>query len=787
MKGKNKVIVLMFFMIVVLTATFLCTTAQAQTSLAQRDQGNIQLADASTRQGYVMECMTKDQCEQEGGEYKDATECGDKLEKGCCYFEKCTSFPGYGWVKKDYQQVDCKQNTIKTNVTDKREGEVCCELVQRGESQETPPPPGLLGRLDLCIFHGGVAKKTITKEEDAKKLIDKGVKLEVVGNDSAGKPNKWAYNVSITLTECIFNYISLAWGGIWASVLTFQGGDKRYGTCKPEKPIMGLSEDEQERACLSCMEDPYRICTKERCEILGNCIAVPTEKAGSYKCIAGKCEEKGLVGMTDGRIEWYIDGTLNGSMDAEIGDRNIRTDLGEIPFNTKSIVINLTTDQPAQCRWVLDTRGANFSGMTDFEENYYPTLPGGSADWQYAVVELPGTVARGEEHKIFIKCKNACGSEHEAGYDQNYVQFKLAKKPDQLPPEIVYIDPSNNAVIRGDLGNITASFWLDELGNCKYSDKTMNYTLNYTQMKYFSERPNENSSVMLGKCYPGNCTHLTMARCTHCELLLNLTRGYEELNFSGMPPEMQSQLDEMGLYNTTKFFRFMIRCEDTAKNIMIEEDTLSYGFITMPGYNITVLKPEMDERTYDRLPEIVVTSEPRETQCRYKTYVGSGPKTPPAWDEMQFIDELMATLHEGRHNETLNASKTGMQHTLWARCRDKWHIEATNYTRFYTLLDEDAPVIMRMYHDTSVGDYLIIETDDNSTCVYGTSDTIKCNYNFSDGNAMTGTLEPVHAAYWSLENLYYIKCVDDWNNYPGGRPNANACTAVINPYEVPPL
>jgi succinate dehydrogenase/fumarate reductase-like Fe-S protein len=152
---------------------------------------------------------------------------------------------------------------------------------------------------------------------------------------------------------------------------------------------------------------------------------------------------------------------------------------------------------------------------------------------------------------------------------------------------------------------------------------------------------------------------------------------------------------------------------------------------------------------------------------------------------MWAIDEEFAILHQGKHNETLNGSKEGMLYTMWARCRDTWHIEAIDSTRFYVLLDEQKPIIIRMYHDITVGDYLIIETDEESECVYGTSDTIKCAYNFSDGSAFTTSDMYLHAAYWQLSSLYYIKCKDKWNNYPGKSSNANQCTAVINPYEVP--
>ncbi len=743
----------------------------------------------------------------------------------CCKPPTCGSEGGIVVKTRPEEIEKCKQPT--KSVFKIEEG-ICCE--PKEAEREAPKKVGTLGRLSVCVgkywlwgkenditFLEAAKKslsevtgvsglptinveqfKTLTPEQkkeqtdkwkeqlfnkrkeilDDEKLKDQAEKIA----EAEDSLEKTGMIHAMTWSEISSNIISCALGAYKAGRLAFQGGERSMGKCSAEMPLPGTE------ACLSCNKDPYRICTKERCAILGTCIAVPTEKGDQYNCIPGECEELGLVGMEDGIIEWYINGEMapESPKQADISQGNIRTDIGEIPFNTKMIIVNLTTDKPAQCRWILDERGAEFENMEEFEDNYYPMLPGGIPGWQYAGIMLPGDVARDEEHRIFIKCNNACNIAHGASYDQNYIEFKLAKKPDQLPPIIVHIDPPNHAVINGDWKNLTVSFWLDELGNCKYSDKSMNYTITYEEMKYFNEKPNENSSVIFGRCYPDECIHLTGAQCTHCELELDLSKGYEELNWTEMPPEMQEQLEE-SLSNITKLFNFMIRCEDTAHNIMIEDDTLDYIFMTMPGYNISVIRPEMDERTYDRQPEIEVTSEPRVTECKYKTYQGHGPKTPPAWDEMYYIDEYMDIVHYGKHNETLNATKTGMLHTLWARCSDKWAIEAINFTKFYTILDEDSPIIIRMYHDTTVGDYLLIETDENSTCVYGTSSSIACNYNFTEGTTMTGNNETIHATYWQLDHLYYIKCVDEWENYPGRAPEANACTAIINPYEVPPL
>jgi len=607
---------------------------------------------------------------------------------------------------------------------------------------------------------------------------------------------------AMTVIENMMTLWSCAAATYKAAVLTLEteNDDNEMGSCTPETPLK-----EGSSKCLSCNEDPYRVCTRERCEILGTCIAVPTVKGDEYSCIPGKCEETGLVGMKNAQIEWYVDGILEGTTGRIKTGANIRVNLENynnlkpLPFNTKTLFINLTTDKLAQCRWILDTRNAEFSEMNDFEYNYYPMLPGGIPDWQEAKILLPGDITRDEGHRVFIKCKNTCGIEHPSNYDQNYVQFKLGKKPDQLPPEIVHIDPESSSVVRSDIKTLDISFWLDELGKCKFSDKEMNYTTDYDEMIFFdSSFMPIDSAIISGKCYPADCINLLNEKCTRCELKLDLTKkkGYEELDFSEMTPEMQEQIERAGLYNTTKFFRFMIRCEDISNNIMLEEDTLDYYFMTMQVYNITILKPEKNERTYDRRPEIEVTSEPRLTKCKYKFFEGLVRVAPtPKWDNdgMYFIDEIIDTIHKGRPNETLSSSKEGILYTLWVKCRDEWRIEADDYVTFTSLLDQESPIVIRMYNETTIGDYLIVETNENSTCVYGTSENIKCNYHFDDGTTMTGNNESIHAAYWQLESLYYIKCVDEWGNYPTraggikGEPDENICTAIIDPYEVPPL
>ena len=619
-----------------------------------------------------------------------------------------------------------------------------------------PPKPNVLGRLKIC-FPGG----------------------------------KNPSDNNITPVECIFNYMAIAYG-IYIGAVDLRND---VGKCSSEQPLKGLNDAEQRAACISCNIDPYRICTQARCQMLGNCLAVPTPKEDQYNCIQGQCIELGLTTFTQGKVETYIDENKSVDKPLTITAGNIRTDLAEIKWNTNSIFLNITTDKPAQCRWILDKTGAKFDEMSDFDDNYFPMVSGGQAGSQSIDILLPGEIIRNSEHMIFIKCKNVCGVEHEPSYDNNIVRFRLGAKPDQLPPEIVYVDPASNSVVRGDLKTINAQFWLDENGlpgkTCKYSDKTMNFTLDWDKMKWFEDKSNPTSTVIVGSCTQNQkCLNLNDPKCAHCALTLDLNKGYEDVNFSLLPPEVQQQMEEAGFSNVTKMFHLLIRCQDAQSNKMTEDDALDYFLMTMPPYNITILKPEKGSQTYDTSPDIEVTSEPRKTECRYRIF-----KQPSVincyspnikelnWSIMRPIDDGFDVLHQGKHNETLAAG----DYKICAKCRDQWNIEAIDTSDFKVLKDTKEPIVIRMYHGTETGDYLIIETDENATCVYGTSDTIGCKYNFTDGNSMTGTNETLHAGYWQLDNLYYIKCVDRWANYPGGSPIRDQCTITINPYEVPPL
>lgn len=582
-----------------------------------------------------------------------------------------------------------------------------------------------------------------------------------------------------------FSGLSLIRGAYLASVL--QSG---MGDCYAETPLAGMDK------CSSCNEDPYRICTKERCLILGNCI--PVERSNltvggvqikgsgkDYVCEPGVCDDIGDVHFKKFSVNVHNESAIVENKDFSSADGIVEADLGEIPFNAKYISVNATidNDKTAKCVYSLDKLGMKMSEMESFDDVDFAKSPTAS-------ILLPGNIQRGMTHIIYIKCVNICGVEHEANYDYNKIVFRLAAKPDQLPPTIVYTDPATPGAVPINWKSVNITIALDENGICRFSSRYTNFTTTWEEMTSMTgtgQDPGYNdaitpSSVRKSWCVQDQkCVDRDQKKCAHCFMELDLTKGSNDLNWSSLDEPTQEQIRGSGLENTTKTFIYNLRCADTNGNKMAEEDSLNYILYGIPGYSISIVKPVNNEATYVREPDIEVNSSPRNTECRYQ--ISKLPAASrPVWDEMTPIDEALADYHAGKHNETLNATVSGTQYRIVAACRDLFKLESRDEHIFTIKQDVTPPKVIRAYHDTSVGEYLLIETDEISECAYGIS---TCNYTFSEGNAMTTADGFAHSGNWPYNDYYnyYIKCKDKWGNAPA----AGQCTTIISPYEIPAL
>jgi len=124
-------------------------------------------------------------------------------------------------------------------------------------------------------------------------------------------------------------------------------------------------------------------------------------------------------------------------------------------------------------------------------------------------------------------------------------------------------------------------------------------------------------------------------------------------------------------------------------------------------------------------------------------------------------------MHEQRQDLTSGT------YTYYYKCVDLGGNTAYNQTTFNVDVDSSAPVVVRMYKESG----LKIITNENSTCSYSNKD---CNFNIEDGINMPYDKDEIHTAEWNINQNYYIRCKDEYDN----QPNPNICSVIVRPFEI---
>ena len=674
----------------------------------------------------------------------------------------------------------------------------------------------------ISIFPFALANVVVPKPGGEKSSSQVPSQPEIKNADS--KLKQWLKGYCRGFADCVITTYKIILGG-WSAVQAYERASKA-GESFAEQQLTGTSH------CDSC-NIPYTECTPDRCGILGSCKWVSKDDNNkSGICMTSACEPTGYPLIADMKANFYTDrtrlekscpSTADCPLASSSNGKQINVS-GELIYTISDVELNITLNQRAKCRYVIDSAGKSFSELSnEFDDNQFYPLS------QSIKIDL-SRLELGKEHTIYIKCDGTCGESTPQGFDWNYIRFKFEEKPDELAPVIVKVIPDPiRQRISNESSQETIEVWLDEAGSCEYShigtDATCGNNLTTKWQSAGTGGLNESNMCPVGinqwniaewKCEnnkqctsipneAGELTFYNKSECSRCYLKIDTTQGYEELNWTDVqekielgrqnetladkiPADALNQMQSLGLNGISKVFRYMFRCRDSpAENIMNENNSYSYVIMTYPPYDINITKPENNSRTFERQPEIEVNST-RLSQCKYSVNEWASGRQPamPEWEKMKFVSEDFSELHQGKVDTELNATTEGLRHIMYIRCRDLGGLEERNSVLFYVLKDIDTPILIRTY---SSSDYLYIETNEESDCVYSNNENLKCNYNFSDGNAMIGNLQYIHSAPWSLDNIYYIKCKDKWDNYPDSRrgdsrSDANTCTAKISPFEL---
>ena|GEM_PF-4980116 len=535
--------------------------------------------------------------------------------------------------------------------------------------------------------------------------------------------------------------------------LYFAGRAMNTGKCSAESAYTPdekaeLQEEGYDVKCENCgwLEgQPW--CTEQRCAMLGtDCVWAQDPDSAKAD---GKCYTKDLDDVTQPALTAleaeYFDHDKN-KLGEDSGIPKVER-TAELPYNMTYIKIYATTNEAAKCSWSL-TESQEHKSMTTFaDEALYPT----EHETNYIAIDrniLPA------EFTYYIKCKDVAGNAPPAAEDKNYVKFKVEGGPDVTPPVIEYIDPKGFMPLGTETINLKVlAFDSNAVKSCEYATDGTFYSMS-----------------RVGSMGSAKCATSIAERCDYFEadnVELNCTE------FEALDPEAigltgeqkRAFLEQQAEYKGTNVCPLRIKCTDTKDN----SEEANYSIVITPLFNVTIISPEDG---YDRTPEIKIETS-RPSVCSY-TLLGKE----YTFDSMLFGTEE----HVIEHNETL--SPRDHPYRLTVECRDIAGTKIRKEKDFRVMLDYAEPIIVRAYRD---GMLLHVVTNEDAICVFSTE---SCNYDFEIGTGMPEgrfLLERDHETIWREEVTYYVKCTDEWENYPGQSPTANACTAngIIKAYEVP--
>ena len=525
-------------------------------------------------------------------------------------------------------------------------------------------------------------------------------------------------------------WVAFVWAFVIAiiiiAILKIVGvGDTKEKTvdfyCYPWQPPLGGVD------CDKCNDRAG--CSEYTCKSLGQTCGLINKGTEDQKCVNVEPKDASSPRITP----------LYGTMTEGFEYRNVK----DIGFELKevgadcipeftNVLFGIATDKPAQCavgtdplQTFDDMKGNYFGGSNLYLENHTSLLAIPSLEVLAREYNLtPIEVKKLGEINMYVKCRGVNGKENDAAY---VIKSCVKEGPDLNKPYVTHASPPNLSYIAVNATEINATFYVNEPANCKYGFGEMDY----------EDMPNS----------------------MECRTTLAGNGKY------GWP--CNTTLD---VSSVTKFY---VRCQDISEN----NNTMTESYIyelqrSASELRIILIKPENGEI-------IRAASEPASVTLEATTAGGAEDGTAACYykfAENAWPIKFLET-YSNKHKQVFT-SVAGGEHTIWVECEDIAGNKAMNSTAFTVYVDNNGPVVTRIYYSNG----LKIATDEDSTCAYSFVDS-KCSFDInnitekSNAELMTGTGQE-HTGEWQTESTYYIKCMDDYGNSPG------RCSIVARPYDI---
>jgi len=530
------------------------------------------------------------------------------------------------------------------------------------------------------------------------------------------------------------------WGGAAIGVIVFLLTYKKEKTqtvkfnCLPWEPKLGGAD------CEKCNTDQLRPCTEYRCRSLGQACKLLNPTSAEPMCaFVGRGDVNSPKITPRPETLYPKDLDLKYVPDTSIRPPNIGVKIvsnregGCLPAFTQ-LQFGFDTDEPAQCK-IDYNHTINYTDMQFYvgESNFYIYN-------HTQIMKLPGAKDVGPllqndgSFSLFVRCRDGVEEKNGNAMTEEYVfKFCVDEGPDTSPPVVEGFSIPSGNYIQFNKDNVSVDIYVNEPAECRWS----------TQDKDYASMENDLTC--------GTEPHQINAEMNYvCSGIMAGIRNRESNQF------YFRCLDQPELKGTDK---------ESSRNP--NRQSIPYTLIGSRPLDIVNVSPN---GTILGSTEVVSVDIKVETANGAQENGNATCLISPDGTRDSYAS--MFETQSYRHKQTYSNLIAG-NYTFFLRCIDAGGNVAESNTTFTVEVDKSPPLITRAYRNQ---DALQIVTDEDAECVYAPSGN--CNYQIKDGiiiKYLNADDKTVHVVPWKDNAIYYVKCLDLYNN----QPDESKCSMTI--------
>ena len=546
-----------------------------------------------------------------------------------------------------------------------------------------------------------------------------GVSTSLTKASSAGAIVGSAFN-GIAWSQMVYGIVDLA--AAQTEVIQITGtcnpwvAPRETDRCEECNPNFYIDEDEEKtsfRASLACSE--------YRCKSLGASCELLNKGSEEETCVSISKYDANSPTI----VPWL-----------EAFDEDYRSFIKEVSGGLEvtqeypiysTIKIGIQTNEPSQCKMSFE-----HSVLYDNMPSYYF----GGSNYNYfheQLIAYPDTknvtdgeflelTKGGSEYQIFIRCVDAAGNTNDKDY---VIKMHVSQEPDLTAPVILTTSVGEEVYINSGVNETEMNVFTNEPGECRWSWIDQKYT----DMPDTNTCKSPNYPDLLGNY---DCLFST-------DGVGDIGQGISGINLRG-----------------GQFKDIFVKCQDLAGNYNMESFK-----VRLKGSDNLLIKtvlPKGDIFTSERMFNVTLQVGTDGGANLDGSAICKFTSQETLKNNVQGMDsEFISTGNISIHEQPLYL--VSGQHTYYVGCYDVAGNVVYNQTSFSILADITAPIVQRVYEDTSTSPTIVnIELNEDGFCQYSLEESFK----YGEGIDMIkdGNVFKVQGG----EPRYYIACRDVYAN-----------------------